>query len=165
MKPKIFAVVAMGKNRVIGNNGNLPWPEMQCDIERLKTYASHKPSIMGRLSYESPKQFLSEKYNLILTSHKIENLPHNCKTVKTKEEALKYYKNEKEICVLGGQKVFELFLPDITKIYLTIIDITVKGDAFFPELYENQWELTKKDTFIANKENPIDYEFLEYNRV
>jgi len=164
MKQKIFAVVATGENRVIGRKGWLPWPEMKCDYERLLFLAGDKPTIMGRLSYESPKQFLSHNRNLIITSRSLMNLPHNCSTVSSKDEALEYYKNEPEICILGGQKVFESFLPNLTHVYLTLIHTVENGDAYFPKLSEKEWVLVHKEAFAAGDENPLDYDFLEYHR-
>lgn len=164
MEQKIIAVVAMGKNRVIGKKGWLPWPEMKCDYERLTSLASKIPTIMGRLSYESPKQFLSNNHNLIITSHQLDNLPNNCSTVSSKNEALDYYRNESEICVLGGQKVFESFLPHLTHIYITLINTMVNGDAYFPELSEKEWSLTYRESFTSGDGNPLDYEFLDYQR-
>ena len=96
MKQKIFAVAAMGKNRVLGNNGLLPWPEMKCDFQRLVALSGDKPTVMGRMTYESPQNFLSKKHNLILTSQPLEDLPPNCSVVFSMEEALSFYKDEKE---------------------------------------------------------------------
>ncbi|GAB5563096.1 MAG: dihydrofolate reductase [Winogradskyella sp.] len=165
MKQKIFAVVATSENRAIGHKGWLPWPEMKCDYERLMTLAYHKPAVMGRLSYESPNQFLSNNQNLIITSHKIDDLPDNCTTVSSIEEALKYYENEPEICILGGQRVFESFMPYLTHIYLTLIHTVAKADTYFPEISNKDWQLINQESFYAGEGNPLDYEFLEYQKV
>jgi len=164
MEQKIFAVAAMGKNRVLGRKGKLPWPEMKCDYERLLELSGTKPTIMGRNTFESPQRFLSENHNLILTSKQLSDLPENCSTVSSEEEALDFYKNEREICILGGAKVYDLFLPTCTHLYLTLIHTEAEGDAYFPNFSEEEWELTDSKFFHAGEGNPLDYEFLEYQR-
>ena len=164
MNKKVFAVAAIGENNVLGKNGKLPWPEMKCDYERLLELAGDKPTIMGRNTYESPQNFLSKNHNLILTSHQLSNLPTNCSTVKSVEEALSFYEDEPEICILGGQQIYSTFLPFCTHLYITLIHTTENGDAYFPVISDLEWELTKRTNFHSGEGNPLDYEFLVYTR-
>jgi dihydrofolate reductase len=47
-----IAIAAMAKNRIIGNNGKIPWyiPE---DFRHFKDTTSGHPIIMGRKTFES----------------------------------------------------------------------------------------------------------------
>ena len=65
--PKLVIVVAMAENRVIGQDGGLPWhlPE---DLKRFKAVTMGKPLVMGRKTWESlPRKPLPGRPNLIVT--------------------------------------------------------------------------------------------------
>src|SRR3989344_8866057 len=69
-KPRICAVVAIGKNRELGKNGKLLW-HIPDDLKRFKRLTLGHPLIMGRKTFESivgnvggP---LSGRTNIVLT--------------------------------------------------------------------------------------------------
>ena len=86
------------------------------------------------------------------------------KEVTNKEEALEIASSySDEVFVIGGEKIYEEFLPMATKMYLTKIDIKVKGDSFFPKWSLNDWkELSRNDK--KDLDQNIKYCFLEYKR-
>ena len=51
MEPKIVAVVARGRNGVIGVANGLPW-RVSSDLKRYKARTWGKPMIMGRRTFE-----------------------------------------------------------------------------------------------------------------
>jgi len=43
------------------------------------------------------------------------------------------------VFVIGGATIYEQALPEIDKLYLTLVDSDKEGDAFFPE-YKNEFK-------------------------
>ena len=86
------------------------------------------------------------------------------KEVSNTKDALKVASSySDEIFIIGGEKIYEEFLPLATKMYLTKIDIKVNGDTFFPSWNKNEWkELSKQDK--KDVDQGIEYWFLEYER-
>ncbi len=50
--PRLALVVAMARNRVIGNEGDLPW-RLPDDLKHFKAVTSGKPLLMGRKTWDS----------------------------------------------------------------------------------------------------------------
>ena len=117
---------------------------------------------MGRKTYESIGGPLPNRLNIVMTRNpkKLEGV----KEVTNKEEALEIASSySDEVFVIGGEKIYEEFLPMATKMYLTKIDIKVKGDSFFPKWSLNDWkELSRNDE--KDLDQNIKYCFLEYKR-
>ena len=51
-QPRLSAIAAISKNRVIGHNGKLPW-HIPKDLQRVKALTLNHPIIMGRKTIES----------------------------------------------------------------------------------------------------------------
>ena len=72
-EPFITVIVAIAKNGVIGNKGQLPWYIIE-DLKRFKKLTLKNPVLMGRKTYDSIVQRLGkglpERENLILTRQK-----------------------------------------------------------------------------------------------
>ena len=66
MSPKFIAIAAMARNRVIGNEGKIPWyiPE---DFKHFKETTQGYPIIMGRKTFESIGRILPGRENIVLT--------------------------------------------------------------------------------------------------
>ncbi len=156
-------IAAMSENRVIGLNNRLPW-HMPADWDHFHEITHDKPFIMGRNSYEAPDKLLSTRRSIILTKHDLDDLCKRCHQADSIEKALAMLKEEPEIFILGGQHVFEQFLPLAIYMYLTIIHARVEGDAFFPDFNTDEWEMTRNDFREKDPDNPYDYSFREYRR-
>lgn len=128
----IHAIAAMSQNRVIGINNKLPWniPE---DLKHFREVTRNSVVIMGRKTYESIGKPLPNRINIVI-SRNIKNIfDKDIYIVSSKDEALtlakKFYK---EIFIIGGEQIYTMFISDIEHIYLTIVHVTIVGDAFFP---------------------------------
>lgn len=146
----------MGKNRVIGKNNSLPW-HLPADLKYFREKTRGKPIIMGRRTFESMKNPLPARKNIVVT-HDKNYKAENCIVVHSVNEALKEAKN-REIIVIGGQKIFEQFLPIADRIYLTIIEENFDGDTFFPK-YGKEWKEVSREEHKKDEKNPYDYAFL-----
>ena len=84
---KISLIAAMSANRVIGKSNKLPW-KMPADLVHFRKITKGSPFIMGRKSYLSEDQLLSDKLSIILTHHTTDHLPSKCIKAESLGEAL-----------------------------------------------------------------------------
>jgi dihydrofolate reductase len=63
---KIVLVAAIGKNNVIGRDGQLPW-RLKSDLQHFRGLTINKPIVMGRKTYESIGKPLKDRTNIVLT--------------------------------------------------------------------------------------------------
>ncbi|MBI2651863.1 type 3 dihydrofolate reductase [Candidatus Woesearchaeota archaeon] len=138
----ISLIAAMGKNRIIGKNNSLPWrlPE---DMKRFKQLTLGKPVVMGRKTFESIGKPLPNRTNIIIT-HDKNYKAEGCIIVHSVKEALKTAEGNKEVMIIGGEKIFREFLPIADRMYLTFIDEDFEGDAYFPEYDKEEWKEVRK---------------------
>ena len=158
---KISLIAAFAEERVIGKDGKIPWT-LKEDLKHFRNKTEGSSVVMGRKTYESIGRPLPNRLNIVMTKNP--KMLEGVKEVSNRREALEIassYSNE--VFIIGGEKIYEEFLPMATKMYLTKIDIKTKGDAFFPKWNVNDWEeLSRQDKEDLNQN--IKYCFLEYKR-
>jgi len=156
-------IAAMGKNRVIGKNGKLPW-HMPADMKYYRDKTKGKPIIMGRKTFDSMgNKPLPDRTNIIIT-HDKDYKAEGAIVVHSADEALKAAGNVPEIMIIGGSYIFKVFLPKANRIYLTMIDADFDGDTFFPEYDVTQWKEISYEEHERDAKNPYDYRFVVLER-
>ena len=161
----ISLIAAMGKNRVIGNKGKLPW-HMPADMKYYRDKKKGKTIIMGRKTFDSMgNKPLPNRTNIIIT-HDTDYKAEGAIVVHSADEALKEAEkyNIEEVMVIGGSEIYKAFLPRANRIYLTIIEGVFEGDAFFPEYDITEWKETSYEEHERDKDNPYDYRFVVLER-
>lgn len=161
----ISLIVAMGNNRVIGKNNQLLWniPE---DMEHFKKTTTGKTVIMGRKTYESIGKPLPKRKNVVLTRDKNFVAP-GCIVIHTLLEALKISETSQETFVIGGEEIYKLFLPFAYKLYITKVDVTLDGDAFFPEFEvwpQSSYGFALATERFQQRESEYKYLFTEWEK-
>jgi dihydrofolate reductase len=143
---RIAFVVAVSRNGVIGRAGSLPW-YISTDLKRFKTITMGKPLIMGRKTWESlPKKPLPGRPNIVITRQK-NYRAEGAIVVTDIPSALAAAGAVEEVCVIGGGEIFDMFLPQADRIYLTEVDLEVDGDTFFPPIDSTQWKETAREKY------------------
>jgi len=158
----ISFVVAMSKNRVIGENNTIPW-SMPADLKHMRKLIDGKPLIMGRKTHESIGRALPNRKNIIITRDE-EYKSEGCIVVHTVEEALKAAEEAEEVIIFGGAEIYKMFLPKADKMYLTFIDAELEGDTFFPEYNTEEWKETDYEEHERDADNKYNYTFLTLER-
>ncbi len=69
-----------------------------------------------------------------------------------------------EIMVIGGAHIYELFLPQAQRLYLTRVHADIEGDVYFPALIMDEWRQLSREDFAAQGENPYAYSFITFER-
>jgi dihydrofolate reductase len=158
-------IAAMDKNKVIGQNGRLPW-QLPADMQRFVTLTMGKPVIMGRKTYDSiPAKFkpLTGRTNIIITRNP-DYAAHGCLVVDSPEAALAAAGDAEEVMICGGSAIYGAFLLQADRLYLTIIDAEFDGDATFPTTEQIYWCIVHQETHEPDEKNPYAYQFLTLER-
>lgn len=158
----ISIIAAMAKNRVIGCENKLPW-NLPADLKRFKKLTLGHHIIMGRKTYESIGKPLPGRTSIIITRQENYKAP-GCYVVNSIEDALKTASNDDEVFITGGEQVYKQTLNLAERLYLTLIGVDLKGDAYFPKFNEKDFELISRENHLRDKENPHPFSFLVYER-
>lgn len=160
---KISLIAAMTKNRVIGKNNAMPW-HLPADLRHFKQITHHKPIVMGRKTFESIGRALPERRNIVV-SRQLNDVISGLEVYPSLERVWEALKTEQEVLVIGGQTLFEETLAMADRLYLTLIDVEMEGDTFFPAWDPKQWHVVSRESHRADEKNPWNYEFLELKRL
>lgn len=130
MKRDVGLVVAIARNGVIGRGGQLPWTYPE-DRARYEAITLGHVVIMGRRTWDEQGAPLEGRTNVVV-SRSIASLPPSVHVAKTLDDALAWAW-ERDACpfVIGGVRLFEEALPQITRIFLTEIPGEPEGDTVF----------------------------------
>ena len=168
-KPKLSLVVAKAKKSVIGKDGDMPW-SMPSDLKYFKKVTMGKPVIMGRVTWESLPYPLPGRDNLILTRNTAYQA-EGAEVFTDKDEILKRayelatLNNVDEVMVIGGGQIYNIFLAECTKVYITRIDAEVDGDTYFPIFKKGQhWDLIDKEPLRKRPKDEFQSERRIYER-
>ena len=158
----ISIIVAASANNVIGAQGDLPW-RLSDDLKRFKTVTMGKPIVMGRKTWESIGRALPGRRNIVITRQQ-DFAAEGCDVVQSTDEAIVAAGDVDEVMVIGGSEVYALFLPAAQRLYLTRVHADVNGDAFFPVVDEDEWQLVSDEAHAADSRNEFDFSFRIYER-
>ncbi|MAG07670.1 hypothetical protein CMI46_02545 [Candidatus Pacearchaeota archaeon] len=159
----LILISAISDNGVIGKDGGLPWriPE---DMKRFKKLTGRNSVVMGRKTYESiDEKFrpLPNRKNIVL-SQSVDDL-EGAYVARTTEEALEL-SDSSDTYVIGGEQVYDSFLPLADKLEITKVHGDYRGDVFFPIVNWNEWNLVGEEKDLISKNGDISYSFLSYVR-
>lgn len=158
----ISIIVAAAENGVIGAGGQLPW-KLSDDLKRFKAVTMGKPIVMGRKTWESIGRPLPGRQNIVITRQAGFEAA-GCDVVASPQDAVALAGEADEIMVIGGSQVYDLFLPEADRVYLTRVHADVEGDAFFAALDQDEWRLVSDERHRADERNEFDYSFRLYER-
>mgnify|MGYP001472964717 FL=1 len=161
----IKLICAVSKNNVIGNNNKLPW-NISEDLKRFRELTSENIIVMGRKTYDSIGRPLPKRENLVLSKNKKLKI-ENAKVFNTPQEILDFYhkrEEEKDLFIIGGNYIYELFIEYCDYLLITFVDKEYKGDAYFPKIDWTEWELTNEEKKSDDQEN-LTYYFRDYKKI
>lgn len=148
----IIAIAAMSENRVLGNQGKIPWsiPGEQ-RLFREETLGS--PIIMGRKTFESIGRCLPWRRNIVLSNDTQEIMcswelkPEIYERID--DVLLSLEKDGIEKCyVCGGGQIYRAFFDRglVDTVILTIVPWIYEWDTFFPE-FEDSFQVEKREEY------------------
>ena len=155
----IKIIAALSINRVIGNEGKIPW-FIRGELTRFEDITMSHNVVMGRKTYESIGKVLDGRRNIIITKNKdfkvdgaiVEN---------SYDAALEKCQSDKDIFIIGGVKIYEAALKSCDFLYLTLINKSFSGDTYFPDYNPKKLTLMK-EVRNYDLENKFSYSYLTY---
>jgi dihydrofolate reductase len=154
---RISIIVAAAANGVIGLENGLPW-RMPTDMRRFKALTMGHALVMGRKTYDSVGRPLPGRRNVVIT-RRTDWQPEGVEVVHSLYEALRLAAGDSEVFIAGGGEIFAQALPVTDRIYLTRIEASFPGDAFFPELDAETWRIVEQEHHDASDEDPYPFTF------
>ncbi|MBP9738951.1 dihydrofolate reductase [Candidatus Saccharibacteria bacterium] len=155
-EPRI--IVAYDADRCIGVGNQLPWAgRLRADMKHFKQQTMGNIVLMGRTTYDSIGRPLPGRENRILTRQEDLVIP-GCKVFTDPEEALlDSFDDPRELYVIGGEQVYRQYLPMSRFIVSSEIDHSFNGDAFFPAIDEDEWDLVASELVIADSNEDFNF--------
>lgn len=159
-KPIISMIAAIGANRELGANNDLPWGRaLPTDMQRFRNKTRGHVVIMGKKTFESMQNKpLPNRVNIVITREDFK--ADGVIVVHSIEDAIEEAKKseKEEIFVIGGGKIFELAMLYADKLYLTLINTSFpQANVFFPPYPDFKKEVFREKV----SENGYDYEFVD----
>lgn len=166
MKP-VNIIIAVDQRGGIAKDGKIPWhyPE---DFKHFKEITMGHVCVMGRNTYEEILELSKDKEStellkgrecFVLSSTLTEAKGATIKRdIRHVVDDLVLAKDEREVFILGGEKILIEALPWTKRVYLTLIDKDFGCDKFFRVGY-----LDKYFTITAGKKSE-ELNFVTYER-
>jgi dihydrofolate reductase len=181
--PSISYVVARSSpGNVIGDKNRLPW-HLKSDLRRFKEITYGHPIIMGRKTHLSIGKVLPGRTNIVLSrtaDQTIENdfwrksdtsliWAGNLPSALYFADVVAITRDLKDIFVIGGSEMYEMFYKLFNKVYLTevLTGKQISGDAKFGfRIDKRQWETLVDERIPAgpDDEYPSRYRILDRKR-
>lgn len=161
----IIHIVARSSNGVIGKEGQLPW-HLPKDLKFFKEKTIGHSMVMGRKTFEAFPSPLKGRTHLVVSkSQTPENLPENVNYFTSIQEAIDWAKeNDNLVYVIGGGEIFAQTIDIATDLLITEVDTNVDGDAFYPNLNPDDWELVESEPHGADEKHLLNFAFNHYRR-
>ncbi|VTT87218.1 Dihydrofolate reductase [Halorubrum sp. DM2] len=173
---RLVSVAALAENRVIGKDGEVPWPHIEADVRQYRERVAGSPVVLGRRTFDSMRDDLPGSRQIVV-SRSVEAVDVPTAVVAGGvEEALALARDivadaavEREqvpaetgpapepvagasegddaVYVLGGGAIYELFQPHLDGMVLSHVDGTYDGDTQYPEWDESEWEVAAETDY------------------
>lgn len=159
----ILVAACSEKGRIIGNKGQIPW-KINGEQKRFRELTEFKTVVMGRKTHEDIGRPLPNRTNVVLSKDKSYR-SKGVLVVNSIEEFSRMivdscFANEiQPIFIIGGQSIYEEFLPYCKTAVVSYVEGDYEGDAFFPE-FEGDFESTN----VEHVESNINYKIVTYRR-
>ena len=163
---QVSLIVAAAHNGAIGKEGAMPW-HLPADLKHFKNITWGLPIIMGRKTFDSLGKPLPGRTNIVITRQTNWNPSNEVIVVADVITALSKAKEcgVKEVVVIGGGEIYNLFFDLATRIYLTRVDAAPDADTFFSSFHPKNWKLISQLDREADAKHAYNYSFQVWERL
>lgn len=161
----IKLICAIDKNDAIGYGNDLLF-RIPADLKRFRQMTENNHVLMGRKTFQSLPYPLPNRINTVLSRDG--KFPHSSDVfvMDSVEKVINHYRSgsqDKHLYVIGGEGVFEAFLPYADEVHLTYIDKAAeKADTFFNrKMLEEHYFMTGFKKNYCEK-NDLDFYYVDY---
>ncbi|MBC8997697.1 dihydrofolate reductase [Pseudomonas sp. N40(2020)] len=160
-------IAALGDNRVIGVNNSMPW-HLPGDFKYFKETTLGKPIIMGRKTWDSLGRPLPGRLNIVVSRQADLHLEgaevfSSLEAAVARAEEWALEQGADELMLIGGAQLYAQALPHADRLYLTRVNLSPEGDAWFPEFSAFDWEQKTFKQIAAEGDKP-SYRFEVFYR-
>jgi dihydrofolate reductase len=144
---ELVSVAALAENRVIGDDGELPWERLPEDYRQYRNRVADDPVILGRRTFDAMRGNLPGRAQVVLsrteraydtgTAHHADDIADAIATVRRLDAETAY--------VLGGAAIYALFQPHLDRMVLSRVPGEYEGDASYPAWESDDWRLVAED--------------------
>lgn len=161
----IKILVACDENRVIGKDNQLIW-HLPADLKRFKSLTTGHVILMGRKTYESIGKPLPNRTTIVIT-RQVDFQAEGTMTAHSVEEAILKAKSltREDIFIVGGAEIYSLSLALADQLLVTQLHDIFEGDAFFPEISADTWEIVARERGVTDEKNPFQYSYITYQKI
>jgi dihydrofolate reductase len=159
---RISLIAAVASNGVIGDRGRIPW-RLADDLRRFQRLTMGHVLLMGRRTFVSIGRPLPGRRTIVL-SRGGAAIPE-VETARDAEDALRLAAAAPEVFVAGGEEVYRLMLPRADRLLLTWVEAAPTGDAHWPPVPWERFELVEETRHPADGRNQYPSRFAVYERV
>lgn len=149
----ISLIAAMDYNRVIGNQGKMPW-HLPADLQWFKEQTKGKPVIMGRKTWESIGRALPGRTNIVIT-RQLGYQAAGCLVAASIPDGLSMAGSAEEVMIIGGSRIYAACMNDAARMYITVVHEEHSGDTWFPPFSLNDWLIDSVRHKKADDANPL----------
>ena len=153
-------IAATSLNNALGKDNKIIW-HLPDDFKRFKELTSGHYIIMGRKTFESFPKPLPNRTHVVITRQKNYN-PEGCIVVNSIEEAFSICPKNEDSFLIGGAEIYELGLPYVDKIELTLINDYFEADAFLPKIDFSKWKLIQEEFHAKDEKHAYEFSFQTY---
>jgi len=159
---ELTIIAAVSLNNVIGNKNKLIW-KLSDDLKRFKELTTGHSIIMGRKTFDSLSNPLPNRDNIVITRSSNYSNP-DIKVCSSIEDAIRLTEEDTQPFIIGGGEIYSQTINMVDKIELTRVHEEFDGDAYFPEIPLDIFELINEEKYNSNSENEFDYSYLTYKK-
>ena len=154
MDCKIIIICALTDDFVIGKDNKIPW-HIKEDFKLFKSFTENNIVIMGRNTFNSiPQNFrpLPKRINIVISQNLDFEKEKNHKdffVFNDLKKAIEFCKKkiQKEIFLIGGNKIYKEGLSYCDKLYLSFVKKKYEGNVFFPKVDLKKLNLIEEKDF------------------
>lgn len=167
-RPPLVHVVAVGRNGVIGGDGQLPW-KLPSDLKRFKAVTMGKPMLMGRKTYAAIGRPLPGRETIVLTRDPVFTAA-GIHVARTLDEGLQMASecarrmDANEIIVAGGGELYRQTLPMAARLDVTEVDLSPAGDAHYPQIDDAVWREVSRTAHPKGEKDDASFTVVVYER-
>ena len=158
MTKKIVAIWAQDEEGVIGKGNRLPW-HLPAELQHFKETTLNHAILMGRVTFDGMGRRLLPKRETLILTRNPEEKTDGVTTFYDIQSVLDWYQaQDKNLYILGGKQIFQLFEPYLDEIIVTQIHAQVEGDTYFPEDFNlTAFETVASKSYSKDEKNAYDF--------
>ncbi len=160
-------VAAMGKDREIGYQDQMPW-HLPRDLQHFKAVTLGHSVLMGRKTWEALPFALPGRRNIVIsrqTDYPLDVAENSNVQLANSLTTACRLGGDGELMVIGGAQLYAACLPWADVLELTMIEVNCKADTWFPKWDPNEWQEITRERHTADHKNAYAMSFIRFHRL